>query len=117
MIVNTKRNDVVIHGDVQGLQNMHLNADGQSHLIRLLTRAYSDQIGSLIRESVANAKDSHIMAKVEEPVIVSIVREDNGEYSFQVQDVGLGLDDIEFNKYIMGIGESTKQSISNVLGG
>lgn len=52
MIVNTKRNDVVIHGDVQGLQNMHLNADGQSHLIRLLTRAYSDQIGSLIRESV-----------------------------------------------------------------
>ena len=31
--------------------------------------------------------------------------------------IGLGLDDIGFNKYIMGIGETTKSLISNVIGG
>ena len=57
------------------------------------------------------------MANQELPVIVRIKKEDNGVDSFEVEDRGLGLDNIEFDKYIMGIGESTKQLISNVLGG
>lgn len=117
MIIETKKNDVVIQGDVIHSSKMHVNLQGEAHLIRLLTKAYSDKIGSTIRETVANAKDSHIMANQELPVIVRIRKESNGEYCFEVEDRGLGLDDAEFNKYIMGIGESTKQSIANVLGG
>jgi len=117
MIIAKQRNDVTIQGDVVHSSKMHINVEGEAHLIRLLTKAYSDKIGSTIRETVANAKDSHIMANQELPVIVRIKKEDNGEYSFEVEDRGLGLDDVEFNKYIMGIGESTKQLISNVLGG
>ena len=117
MIIETKKNDVVIQGEVTHSSKMHVNLQGEAHLIRLLTKAYSDKIGSTIRETVANAKDSHIMANQELPVIVRIRKESNGEYCFEVEDRGLGLDDAEFNKYIMGIGESTKQSIANVLGG
>jgi len=117
MIITKQRNDVTIQGDVTHSSKMHINTEGQGHLIRLLTKTYSDVIGSIIREQTANAKDSMTMAGNNNPVIVKIVKESNGEYSFQVYDEGLGLDDIEFNKYIMGIGESTKQLISNVLGG
>lgn len=117
MLIARKRNDVKIEGQVTHGSKMHINTEGQEHLVRLLTRAYSDKIGSTIRESVANAKDSHIMANQTLPVIVRIKKEENGEFSLEIEDRGLGLDDKEFHKYIMGIGESTKQLISNVLGG
>jgi hypothetical protein len=117
MIIATKRNNVETENAIESSGKMHVNTGGQAHLIRLLTKAYSDKIGSIVRESTANAKDSHIMANQEAPVIVRIIQEQNGEYSFEVEDRGLGLNDVEFAKYIMGIGESTKQLISNVLGG
>lgn len=117
MIIATKRNNVEIEEVIESSGKMHVNTEAHGHLIRLLTRAYSDKIGSIVRETTANAKDSHIMANVDTPVIVRIKEEDNGEYSFEVEDKGLGLDNEEFYKYIMGLGQSTKTLISNVLGG
>lgn len=117
MIISQAIKDVTIQGDLEFSGKMHINVDKSAHLIRLLTKAYADKIGSLIRESVANAKDSHTMAGIDEPVIVRITTNETGAKVFEVEDVGLGLDEQEFHKYIMGIGESTKQQIANVIGG
>lgn len=117
MIISQAIKDVTIKGDLEYSGKMHINIERSSHLIRLLTKAYADKIGSLIRESVANAKDSHTMADIQDPVLVRITTDKTGQNVFEVEDNGLGLDEQEFHKYIMGIGESTKQQLANVIGG
>jgi len=117
MIISNKANDIHIEGNLEETGKMHINVEQSAHLIKMLTKAYADKIGSIVRESVANAKDSHTMANVHEPVITRIVLQNNNQYVLEVQDFGLGLDDREFFKYIMGIGESSKREIANVIGG
>lgn len=119
MIIANKTNNVTIEGaPLEESGKMHINIEKSAHLIRMLTKAYADPIGSIIRECAANAKDSHTMAnKPDVPIIVRIVTEANGNKVFEVEDIGVGLDGEEFYKYIMGIGETTKSLISNVIGG
>jgi hypothetical protein len=117
MIIAQNNNKVEIKGNnLKTSGKMHLSEEGENHIIRMLTKAYSDPIGSIIRESMANAVDSHRMANNPNPVICRIQRENNQWY-FEAIDNGLGLDDVEFEKYIMGIGESTKRGLANVIGG
>lgn len=116
MIIDSKIKDVTTEG-ITNSKKMFINTDNSEHFIRMLTKTYADPIGSLIREAVANAKDSHTMANVDDPVIVYIKQEINNTYSFNVKDQGLGLDELEFSRYIMGIGESTKTKLVNVIGG
>ena len=61
MIISKNAVDVAVQGEqLHSSGKMHINIDNSSALIRMLTKAYADPVGSLIRESVANAKDSQI---------------------------------------------------------
>lgn len=116
MIISNKNKNVVIEG-VESKGKMFINSENTDYLVRILTETYADPIGSLIREAVANAKDSHTMANNNDPIVVMIKEEVNNSFSFIVKDEGLGLDEVSFAKYIMGIGESSKRNLANVIGG
>jgi len=116
MIIEKKNNDVIVDEslDIQGKMRL---ADGAGNdVVRMLTRAYSDPIGSIIRESISNSSDSHIMANNPEPVICRLFKDETEQWYFEAIDMGLGLDDEDFHKYIMGVGASSKIGIPGVLG-
>lgn len=119
MILNqTGRNDVLSGGEgISHHHKMTISSAAEGHIIRMLTRAYSDNIGSLIREALANAVDSMRMAGKDGVVICRIKKDVGGNWMFEAEDEGLGLDEVEFHKYIMGVGESNKQGLDNVIGG
>lgn len=99
-------------------RKMSISADVESHIIRVLTEhSYDDPLGSSIREAVSNAVDSVTESQTGEPVIVSIKKNMSGKYELSIEDKGLGLDDVSFFKYIMGLGESTKRNNPLLLGG
>ena len=115
---NAVRNDVYKEQvDDKDHYEMTVSASATGHIIRMLTRAYSDKVGSLIREALANSVDSMRMANKTEPVICRIKRDVSGNWLFEAEDEGLGLSKEDFHKYIMGVGESNKQGLSNVIGG
>lgn len=68
-------------------------AEGQGHLLFKILSQYSNPIGSLIRETVTNAFDSHIEAGVTDNISVRIVTKSlsNSSSCFEVEDYGTGL--------------------------
>ena len=118
MILEDVKRDFVNEGPQEETTKMSISPDVESHIIRVLTdNSYDDPLGSSIREAVSNAVDSVTEAGTNQPVIVSIKKTTSQSYEFSVQDKGLGLDDVSFKKYIMGIGESTKRGSDVLLGG
>lgn len=116
MILDQKRNDVIIEGGEETV-DMHISHNMEEHIMRMLIKAYSDPIGSLIREAASNGIDSHRMAGIQEPVMCRLKKDSVGSWFFEMEDFGLGLDEHEFHKYIMGIGESNKRGLAGVIGG
>lgn len=117
MIVQHETREVLTTG-VGQTQGMSISSSAEAHIIKLITEnAYKKPLDSGIRESVSNALDSHTEAGQTDPVIVSLKRNSANKWEFSVEDFGLGLDDVGFYKYIMGIGESTKQASKTLLGG
>jgi hypothetical protein len=97
---------------------MSISSDVESHIIKVLTEySYDDPLGSSIREAVSNAIDSTTEAGTNEPVLVQITKNAANQNVLSITDKGLGLDDVSFKKYIMGIGESTKRNNDKLLGG
>jgi len=97
---------------------MSISSDVQGHIIKLVTEhTYTDPLGSALRECVSNAVDSVTEAGTKEPVLVKIEKNKASQNELSIQDFGLGLDDVNFKKYIMGIGESTKRNSDVLLGG
>lgn len=121
MILNNVKNDVIIEegeGIGSPLVKMNISDDIQSHIIKIVTEyAYNDPLGSIIREGVSNCVDSHTEANQNSPVMVRLLEDNIGNLNLELEDVGLGLDEESFNKYIMGIGQSTKNNNPNLLGG
>lgn len=120
ILENTTANVQTVADDSNGKKmNISTDAKVQAHMINILTDySYKRKIESTIRETVSNSIDSHIMAKKpDEPVLVSLKKNTTtGQWYFRSEDKGLGLDDNEFYRYIMGIGESTKSELADVLG-
>jgi anti-sigma regulatory factor (Ser/Thr protein kinase) len=113
---NSKR-DFLADG-TEDTVRMTISKDVESHIIRVLTEdSYDDPLGSSIREAISNAVDSVKEAGTGEPVIVSIKHNVQRQLELTIEDKGLGLDDVSFNKYIMGIGESSKRDNADLLGG
>lgn len=116
LLENNKRD--FINDKQEETTRMSISADVESHIIKVLTEhSYDDPLGSSIREAVSNAIDSVAEAGNDNPVIVSITKNRVGQYELSIEDKGLGLDDVSFKKYIMGLGESTKRNNANLLGG
>lgn len=96
---------------------MSLDLDSAQFLMQMLSKnLYSDPIGSTIRETVSNAIDSHRRAKVDEPVIVTLDKDDAGNMVFSVEDFGIGLDDNDIVEILSKYGKSTKRESADEFG-
>ena len=119
MILEKQTEVVVVE---EGIENdaigMSLDLDSANMLMQMLSKnLYSDSVGSTIRETCSNALDSHRRAGVNLPIIASIERDDRTyNYSFCVEDFGIGLDDDDVRNIISKYGKSTKRDSATELG-
>ena len=110
--------EILSDGDTtQDAIKMSLDLDSANMLMQMLSKnLYSDGIGSSIRETASNALDSHRKANVDTPIIVSFIKNDEGNYEFTVEDFGTGLDADDVENIISKYGKSTKRLDANALG-
>jgi sensor histidine kinase regulating citrate/malate metabolism len=66
---------------------------------------------SFLRETVANAIDSHLEAGVDEPIIITITDQD-----LSIRDFGTGISPERFQNIYINIGSSTKRQSNNYIG-
>lgn len=117
MILEGKTETLLLEeGEVSESTNMEIDADSHIFMMRMLSKFYSDNIGSPIRETASNALDSHRECGSTEPIIVSFKQNKDGNYEFSVQDFGCGLDDKDVENVIKKYGKSTKRQSVNQLG-
>ena len=114
---NQKQSTVLTTGPANKSIGMSLDLDSAQVLMQMLSKnLYSDAIGSTVRECASNALDSHRRARVNKPIIVSLVRNDANNYEFSVEDFGIGLDANDVEKIISKYGKSTKRDSDTELG-
>lgn len=81
----------------------------------LLDGLYSDKIGSIVRETISNAFDSHIRAdKLDVPFLVR--GPTTFEPSFRVRDFGVGMTHSEMFNVFANLGLSTKDGSNEEVG-
>lgn len=111
MIINRDESEVAVLGEVQkykvGIDERNIN-----HIITILSsNLYSHPMQSFLRETVANAIDSHLEAGVNEPIIITITDTD-----LSIRDFGTGISPERFQDIYTNIGSSTKRQSNNYIG-
>lgn len=102
-------------GEVQDSYKTEIDFDSADFLKSMLSKFYSDSVGSTIREVVSNALDSHRAADVTDSIIVTF-KQIKENYEFSVEDFGVGIDEETVNTILRKYGKSTKRQIVNQLG-
>lgn len=120
-----KSHDVEYIGDIQE-NRVGIDKSNLDFIATLLTsNLYSKPLESFLRETVANAYDSHIEAGTEEPILLLI--EDAGQqkiynyesskkYRISIRDYGVGVSPERFDKIYKNIGSSTKRESNDFIG-
>lgn len=117
MIAKDEKEIIILQNSEDETIDMSLDENSTKILMQMLSKdLYSDEIGSVIRETASNALDSHRRAGVKEPIIVSLKPGENNNWEFTVEDFGTGLNDQEVKETISKYGKSTKRSSNNELG-
>jgi DNA topoisomerase VI subunit B len=118
MILEKQKEALVLsEGQTNDSIGMSLDLDSAQMLMQMLSKnLYSDAIGSTIREWASNALDSHRRAGVQDPIVVRLRMNSQGNYEFSVEDFGLGLDDDDVRNIISKYGKSTKRNSNIELG-
>jgi HSP90 family molecular chaperone len=118
MILEKQKEAIVVtDGDISESIGMSLDLDSAQILMQMLSKnLYSDPIGSTIRECASNALDSHRRAGVSDPIIVSLLQNEQNNTEFSVEDFGIGLDANDVENIISKYGKSTKRHSNNELG-
>ena len=88
----------------------------------LTSNLYSNPIESFLRETISNARDSHIEAGINKPILLLI--ESNGKskqwgydsFTLSVRDYGTGVSPERFDKIYKNIGSSTKRESNDYIG-
>lgn len=119
MIITENKKDVEVLG-VDDTLKMRLSKSDEveAHIVKILTENYRFPIASHVREAVSNHLDSHVEnGNPNEPILVSLYKNETGNYTFETRDNGLGLSAEEFDKYYMQVGESSKRGKADLIGG
>lgn len=77
---------------------------------------YSNPIGAVVREITSNCFDSHVEAKVDEPVIISKTHNIEEGYSIEFKDVGIGMSTERIANIYMKYFTSTKRGDNTQIG-
>ena len=109
---NLELNDGEIHESFATV----IDFDSADFLKQMLSKFYSDAVGSLIRETTSNALDSHREINSSEPIVVSFNTNEEGNYEFSVEDFGVGINKDTINNILRKYGKSTKRNSVNQLG-
>jgi hypothetical protein len=104
-----------------GLKTMDYRLDKASevHLMNILRKnTYKDPILAAIREYWCNARDAvtRVKGDVTKDVVVSLPNRNDPNPVFVVKDYGLGLNELEVNKYYISYGASSKRDKSDETG-
>ena len=118
MILNTKlSHDAEYLGDVQE-NRVGIDKSNIDFITTLLTsNLYSKPLESFLRETVANAYDSHVEAGTNEHILILI--QDTNQYKtyrISIRDYGTGVSPERFDKIYKNIGSSTKRQSNDFIG-
>ena len=95
----------------------HISKSAEVHIMRILRDMYTDPVKAVLREFIANGVDSQNEAGNDEPM--EIVLPNKFESTLTFRDYGTGLTSKEFERYILGYGETGARKLSdrNQIGG
>lgn len=117
MILEKQTENIVFEeGESQETFKTEIDIDSLHFLKQMLSKFYSDAIGSLIREVTSNALDSHREAGVTDPIIVRFQKDPQGNYEFSVEDFGIGINRETIDNILKKYGKSTKRYTADQLG-
>lgn len=117
MILEKQTENIVFEeGESQETFKTEIDIESLQFLKQMLSKFYSDAIGSLIREVTSNALDSHREAGVTDPIIVRFKQGSDGNYEFSVEDFGIGINKDTINNILRKYGKSTKRYTADQLG-
>lgn len=103
-------------GDVQE-NRVGIDRENIDFITTLLTsNLYSKPLESFLRETIANAYDSHVEAGSNEYILLVITRTGYNEFTISIRDYGVGLSPERFDQIYKNIGSSTKRDSNDYIG-
>lgn len=95
-------------------RRFRLHEASTAHLVGVLTNLYSDRLYAFLRELSTNAADSHISARTNAPIRVTLPT--SAKPFFAVEDFGLGMSIDDLDETYSAYGASTKREDDEVNG-
>lgn len=117
MVYLEQSSNTQIYGDVQ-TNKISFKEENVDFIMSILSsNLYSNPIGSLIREYVSNAEDSHREAGIDDPILVTLDKNDyDDNFFFSVQDFGVGISPDRFEDVFINLASSTKRESNTYIG-
>lgn len=118
MIIEKQKNkEITYEGESESSIKMGIDLENIGLLTEFLSKKiYSDCPGSVARETVSNAVDSHVKANTEDPVLVCLKKNATNNWEFTVEDFGVGIDDKLVNSILSKYLASTKRDDNTQIG-